>query len=165
MAVPNALEKKSRVVLAFIEEVRREREILTQALHSAVEAATHSENKAEDAHDTRATEASYLSAGQSKRAIELDYLMTQLELLARNLNALTTIQVGAWITLQSHGKQTHYLFLNAGGGVSVQIDGVTTQILTPQSALGDELRGLKAGDAVEIEVQEQSREYEIVSLI
>lgn len=161
----NSLEKKSRIVSAFIEEVRREREVLTQALHSAVEAATHAESKAEDAHDTRATEASYLSAGQSKRAAELDHLLTQLELLARNLKLFATVQVGAFVELESHGRRSRYLYLNEGGGVSVRVDGETVQILTSKSALGDELQGLKVGDAVEIDVQDQVREYQVIAVL
>lgn len=161
----SGLDLKSAIFAAFIEKVRTEREVLTQALHSAVEAATHAESKAEDAHDTRATEASYLTAGQSKRAAELDHLVTQLELLAKNVCEMKQVQIGAWIELESRNKKTHYLYLKEGGGFSVSLNGETTQIITPQSALGDELQGLKVGDTVEVEAGGQLREYEILRIL
>src|SRR3954466_4202199 len=62
---------KRRLVETIKTHLAEELATLMQAAKAAHEAATHEESKAEDQHDTRGLEASYLAGAQAQRAAEL----------------------------------------------------------------------------------------------
>src|SRR3954451_22195157 len=62
---------KRRLVDTIQIHLAEELATLMQAAKAAHEAATHEESKAEDQHDTRGLEASYLAGAQAQRAAEL----------------------------------------------------------------------------------------------
>src|SRR4051812_31376659 len=62
---------KRRLVETIQTHLAEELATLMQAAKAAHEAATHEESRAEDAHDTRGLEASYLAGAQAQRAAEL----------------------------------------------------------------------------------------------
>jgi transcription elongation GreA/GreB family factor len=153
---------KQKVIDLFIQKLSEELAVIEQAAKAAHEAATHEESKAEDQHDTRGLEASYLAGAQAQRAGEL-----QRQILAfRQISAQPTERIaeGALVELDLAGKRSHCIYARVGGGFSVQTEGKTIQVITPLSPLGEALEGKRAGDSVEVDLQSGTREYEIIAV-
>jgi transcription elongation GreA/GreB family factor len=172
MTAPEA--RKARVIAAFIAKFESEITALTAAAKAAHEAATHEESKAEDAHDTRGVEASYLAGAQSARLAELRAVI--LEYKALHSAALATpkrgitVAAGALVTLQPlvdaesekpRGPAMPALIAVRGGGTTVEVDGTSYAILTPTSPIGEAILGCSAGEVVEIESKAGSRAYRV----
>ena len=159
------MSKKEKILALMIENLRQELEVILTSARSARQAATHEESRAEDAHDTRGLEASYLAGAQAARAESLKKLIHVFQFSKlREFKAGDPIDAGAWVRLESDGGEFDYLLVAQGGGISVTFEGKSIQIITLQSPIGEALMGRKAGDAIEVEGQKQSREYEIRSV-
>jgi len=158
---------KSSVLTAFIQQLTAERDALASAVQAAHEATTHPESKAEDSHDTRAIEASYLTAGQSKRLTELTQLLGLFQLYLKQsseLTALKQVQLGSLIEIEHDRKKSLYLYASEGGGFSCKLDEKTIHVLTPQSVIGEALEGLQLNESSEIEIQGKTKEYKITDI-
>lgn len=156
---------KKTLVLKFIEHLENELVALKQAAQATYEAATHEESRPENEYDTRGLEASYLAGAQAKRAGEIDEVISMLktaQFLAFKPDQ--KISATAWVELISNGKKTSALLMPKGGGLSLSVEGHSVQIMTPNSILGEALLGAKAGETVEVEIHEQLREYQILSV-
>jgi hypothetical protein len=64
---------KEALRIDLLEGIRKDLATLTRTQKDASEGATHSENRAEHAKDTRATEQGYLARGLAERVEELHY--------------------------------------------------------------------------------------------
>lgn len=157
--------EKKKLVERILEHLHSEMETLTRAVDAAREAATHEESKAEDQHDTRGLEASYLAGAQASRVGELKQMISRFKFLTlREFRAGDPISEGALVEVEWKGRKSHYFLVSQGGGISVQWEGKTIQVITPRAPLGEALQGRRAGEAVEVESQGSSREYEIISV-
>ncbi|MGZ3689303.1 MAG: GreA/GreB family elongation factor [Bdellovibrionota bacterium] len=145
-------ELKAEVVARIIERLEAELQTLLSAARAAHEAATHEESKPEDQYDTRGLEASYLAHAQSLRAEEIQRAIAYFK-SSHELQLLT---------VESDGRQSTYLVARAGGGISVNAGGKSVSVITPDSPLGSELTGRKAGDEFEVELRGSSRSYRVV---
>ena len=67
-SLPATLKDKQAIIDRLVEKLQSEAEALVRAAQAAHEAATHEESRAEDHHDTRGLEASYLAGAQAQRA-------------------------------------------------------------------------------------------------
>lgn len=170
-------EKKSRVIAAFVAKLESEVVTLSTAAKAAHEAATHEESKAEDSHDTRGVEASYLAGAQNARIAELKTVILEYKSLqAASLipsKAGTTVAAGALVTIQplvdadsekAKGPPIHAIFAVHGGGTTVESDGRSYSVFTPNSPIGEAILGGSAGEVVEIDSKGGSRAYRIVSV-
>ncbi len=159
---------KRKVIDQAITRLSEELSALVQAAKAAHEAATHEESRAEDQHDTRGLEASYLAGAQAARAAELQKLISVLrQLPIREWGESEPASVGALVELElaSSGKRSIHLIAPMGGGISVSLDGAVVQIITPQAPLGDALMGKKRGDLVEVEAAQGTiREYTVIRI-
>ncbi len=165
---------KKKIIDAFIAEVEREIETLTASANAAHEAATHEESKAEDSHDTRGIEASYLAGAQAARAAELKQVVLEYRLLRDSAEAGTkTIAAGVIVGVQPlvseddprpKGARLHALFAVRGGGTSVEVDGTSYSVFTPASPIGDAILGASAGEVVTIESKGGDRAYRVESI-
>lgn len=129
------------------------------------EAATGEESQPENEYDTRALEASYLAGAQAKRVLEIEkslYIFNHLEL--RSFDDSTPIGPTALAELDFNGKTVMAFVVPDGGGMLVDFEGKTVQVLTPKSPLGEALVGLKAGDVAVVEKGAQTLEYEVISV-
>jgi hypothetical protein len=129
------------------------------------EAATGEESQPENEYDTRALEASYLAGAQAKRVLELEkslYIFNHLELAEYDEHS--PIGPTALVELELKGKLIRVFFVPDGGGLVLQYEGHSVQVLTPKSPLGEALLGLKVGDIAVVEKGSQTLEYEIVSV-
>jgi transcription elongation GreA/GreB family factor len=157
--------KKSRLIEEILSKLTQEFEALHEAALAAHEAATHEESLAEDKHDTRGLEASYLAGAQANRAAELKQLIGLFRLFEpREFTPQDAIAPGAVVELEVNGRKSLYFLMIAGGGVSVPFEGRSVHVITTQSPLGDELLGKRVGDLVEVETQKTVREYEVTGI-
>ena len=156
---------KHKLVASILKQLNEELEIVTRSAESAREAATHSESKAEDHHDTRGLEASYLAGAQASRAAELQRMITIYKFLYfPEFNPGDLIGPGALVQLELSGHHSFYFLVPQGGGLTLQMDGKPIRVITPMAPLGEALLGRTVGDTVEIEGAGGSRIYRIVSI-
>ncbi len=127
--------------------------------------ATHESNKAENKYDTRGLEASYLARGQCKQAAELEAAITEFEKLGvRKFAAGDAIAVGALVELAQSGETFFYFLGPRAGGTEVIHDKKEILVITPQSPLGEQLAGKKAGEQPQIKIGKELRAMKIVSV-
>ena len=116
--------------------------------------------------DTRALLASYLAAGQAARVAELELatkVLSSLDLL--EFGDTTPIQASAVVTLEDDdGAATTFFMAPHGGGVKLDLDGATVQVVTPQSPLGKALLGRTKGDVIELRAKAGLREMTVVDV-
>ncbi|MDX5371681.1 MAG: GreA/GreB family elongation factor [Pseudomonadaceae bacterium] len=129
--------------------------LLLTAAESARQAATHEESKAENKYDTRGLEASYLAAGQSRRAAEIRSALAAWRALApRAYDEAQGIQLGALVWLASaEGREQCLLLGPDGAGLKLQAEGVAITLITPHAPLGRQLLGLGPGDDLQVGTQ------------
>lgn len=124
--------------------------LLLAAAEDARQAATHEESKAENKYDTRGLEASYLAAGQARRAAGIRNALAAWQALQlRAYDDRQGIQLGALICLGSAGGARQCLFLGPdGAGLKLQSEGQEIILITTHAPLGRQLLGLGTGDQV-----------------
>lgn len=136
---------------------------------AAVEAATHSEAKAENDKDTRGLEQSYVARGQAQRVIELETalaaLATHAELLVRPILAGQAVRLGALVqcSVQVGTRAPFaitYWLAPAGGGITV----ADIVVVTPQSPLGRALIGKLVDDEFEFGDGPSAKSYTVQAI-
>jgi transcription elongation GreA/GreB family factor len=156
---------KQELMNRIIDKLNQELSAITLSAEAAHAAATHEESRAEDKHDTRGLEASYLADAQARRAAELKRLIAGYKFLPlRHFGNKDAIAPGALVELDLNAKRSFYFLVHQGGGISVQLGGKTIQVIAILAPLGNALVGKKVGDDVEIESDHLAREYEIISV-
>lgn len=165
--VAPALDKR-KLIDSAISRLSDELSALVQAAKAAHEAATHEESRSEDKHDTRGLEASYLAGAQAARAGELQKMISifrQFQIREFSKNEPAAIGALVELELEPSGKRSFHFISPVGGGISLSVDGVTVQFITPQAPLGDAILGKKVGDLVEVEAaQGLTREYNFIKI-
>ena len=138
---------KHAIIQKITAQLVAELEVYFRAAQFSRAEATHESNKAENKYDTRGLEASYLARGQSKRAAELEAAIAEFEKLgAKKFAAGEAIAVGALVELEHAGETSIYFVGPRAGGTEVLHDRKEILVITPQSPLGEQLLGKKAGD-------------------
>jgi transcription elongation GreA/GreB family factor len=157
-------DKKRALLAGLLAHVEGEIATMRKAAYDAADAATHAEAKPENDKDTRALEASYLAAGQAERVRELESalkLLVGLEL--RDIGETTPICASAVVTLEDdHGATTTFFMSPHGGGVRLELEGTSVQVVTPQSPLGKALLGRTRGESFELRGKTGLREMTII---
>jgi transcription elongation GreA/GreB family factor len=127
--------------------------------------ATDEENRAEDKYDTRGLEASYLAQGQINQLAETVEAVAQFRRLRpRTFAADEAIDVGACVELAGP-KEKSFLFIGpCAGGTEVEHEGHTVLVLTPQSPLGRQLVGRKAGEKIAMRIGGFPTSYRIAAV-
>ncbi len=117
------MSKKQELINLVLADLNRELDALIQSANAAHEAATHEESKAEDRHDTRGLEASYLAGAQRARIEVLKKVIASYHFLeARDFKPTDPISIGALVEVELDGKKLHYLLVSQGGGTSVRFE-------------------------------------------
>jgi transcription elongation GreA/GreB family factor len=158
---------KAEIRDRLVEKLQAEADVIALAAKAAHAAATHEESRAEDQHDTRGIEASYLAGAQAQRAADLQALVSTYRMMPVGVfGSGDGIGPGAFVELElsESGRKSCYFIVHRGGGVSVQVGGVTILVIAPQSPLGEALIGRRVGDEIEVEAQGGVREYRVVSV-
>jgi transcription elongation GreA/GreB family factor len=165
---------KRKVIEALIGRFESELEAVTLSAKAAHEAATHEESKAEDAHDTRGLEASYLAGAQAARAAELKQVIVEYKALLENTDkAMESVAVGAFVRIQPlaseedprpKGAMIQAIVALRGGGVTLDLDGAVYSVITPSSPVGEALMGAVASDEFVVESKAGNRVYRLIHL-
>jgi transcription elongation GreA/GreB family factor len=153
---------RAAVVAALVADLRVQIRVAKDRAKATVESATHAESKQENDKDTRALEETYLAAGQAQRVAQLE-----LDLLAIRSHSAPpksdVVVVGALVEIEDD-ERSRRLFVSArGGGMSVTVDGVDVQVISPGSPLGRAIIGRSEGDEISLRLKGGVRVYEIVS--
>jgi transcription elongation GreA/GreB family factor len=153
---------KRAIVSLIIDHLSAELETVAGASREAREAATHEDARAEDQYDTRATESSYLADGQARHAAELREAIELYRVLGvRDFGPDEPIALAALVEIQQRKFRDLYFVGPRNGGVVVRHEGTEVMVITPQSPLGHEMLGRRAGDSIRLE---GGREASIVSV-
>ena len=133
---------------AIKDALRAEFDTLHSTSQKTRAAGNDAESKAEGKYDTRSTEDNYLADGLARQAhAAAQAAATYEKFVPPPFGPETPIDLGALVQL-TLPDETHWFFLGpAGGGIEVIYDGLPITVLTPESPLGKQLLGLKAGDA------------------
>ncbi len=106
------------------------------------------ESRAEDKYDTLSTEQNYLADGLAKQAHAAREAHAAFEKVKpRDFAATDPIDLGALILIAFRSEKTWFLLAPAGGGQEFEHEDLTITIITPESPLGAQLRGLRVGES------------------
>ncbi|HXT13135.1 MAG TPA: GreA/GreB family elongation factor [Candidatus Angelobacter sp.] len=140
-------------------------ETLSRAAHASHVEATHESSRAESKYDTRGLEAAYLAGGQARQAREILDSIKHYQLLeTRDFAATDLIDLTAVVKLEMNGATDFYFIGPKSGGVEVNYEGEEITVITPQSPLGQNLVGKKAGQSWTAKVGGSTAKYRIVNV-
>jgi len=150
--------QKLDAISALLARTEAERASLEAMLDQARDEATSAETRAEGKYDTRATEASYLVAGQGQRLLELTRIVEMLQ--------ATDGGPGYPYLYEVEGRYgiSWYLLAAEGGGQRAFVAGVEVVVVTPGSPLGQALAGTESGESVWLGIGPARTECEIRSV-
>ena len=144
---------KRALVEKIIAQLAEEVESYARSARAAQAEATDEQSKAENKYDTRGLEASYLAHGQSRQAAEMEEAIEQFHALTlRDFGAGEAIDLGALVEVDRGGKAARYFIGPRAGGTEISHAGKAVLVITPQSPLGRQLVGARAGDRLQIEI-------------
>jgi transcription elongation GreA/GreB family factor len=153
---------KAAVIDALRRAVSADLDTLARMVGDARDEATGSESRAENQYDTRATEASYLAAGQGRRVVALRGLVDWLgQLDARS--AFDAVASGALVCLR-RGREIEWVLVGPEGGRAVTVDGIEVKLISARSPAGAALDGLERGDVEEVDTPLGPVEIEILAV-
>ena len=156
---------KRAVIKKIIAKLTDELAIYFRAAEASRAEATHEQSKAESKYDTRGLEASYLARGQSRQAAEIETAITEFEKLAASKSATNgTIDIGALVELKMNGESSFYFIGPRAGGMEVEHNKQEVLVITPQSPLGEQLVGKKAGESFQLKLGGELRPAKIGSV-
>lgn len=137
---------KSEIVQAILEKLREEFDSRRSISMQTRAAGNDAENKAEDKYDTRSTEENYLADGLARQALAATKAAAPYEKLPLfDFEPEDAVDLGALIELAlPHSKEWFFLGPSAGG-LEIELEGKAITVITPESPLGSQLMGQKAG--------------------
>jgi transcription elongation GreA/GreB family factor len=156
---------KSHLLTQIVARLSESLGLLEKAARSSHAEATHESSKAENKYDTRGLEAAYLARGQSRQAKEiLDSIKVYQSLAAREFAPGEPIDLTALVELGLDGTRSMFFIGPRNGGLEVELNGKEATVITPQSPLGENLMGKKAGQRWTAQVGGSIVKYHIVSV-
>ena len=157
---------KQHIVEQIISALEHELEAAMHSARAAHAGATDEQNKAENKYDTRGLEASYLAHGQSRQAAEtLQAIQLYRALPLRAFAPGEAIDLGALVELDQNGGRSFYFIGPRAGGTEIEVDDTTILVLTQQSPMGQELRGLRKGDTFHMATGRTRDSYRVVRVL
>ena len=144
---------RADAILAVQRAVEVHRAAMEQMVSMSRDEATNAETRPENKYDTRATDASYLAAGQGQRLIELTQLSDWVARLDPTAAPAATVAVGSILGMGSNGR-VRWVLLAPMVGPTLQVCDAELSVISTVSPLGRALLGLEAGDTTEVRGQE-----------
>lgn len=143
---------KSTLRDAIIEQLRRELRSQVGAAQLARDEAISEESRPESKYDTHSQEAAYLAEGQARIAAEIEESLTHYATLTLpDFGPAAPIGLGALVELGGNrGASAWYFMGPRAGGIELMSEGRKILVVTPQSPLGRQLLGRRAGDHVQL---------------
>ena len=156
---------KRAIIKKIIAQLTGELQVYFRAAQFSRAEATHESSKAESKYDTRGLEASYLARGQSKQAAELEAAIAEYQKLGvKKFAAGDAINIGALVELEHGGENLFYFIGPRAGGTEILHDKKEILVITPQSPLGEQLLGRKAGDCPQLNLGGAIQAVKILSV-
>lgn len=156
---------KSELIKQIVAGLSESLAMLEKAARASHEEATHESSKAESKYDTRGLEAAYLAGGQARQAREiLDSIELYETLKARNFASGEPIDLTALVELETDGARGIYFIGPKNGGLEIEHQRKEVTVITPQSPLGQNLMGKKAGQRWTAKVGGSAVKYHVVSV-
>ena len=157
--------KKAQLIKLIIASLTESLEVLEKAARASHEEATHESSKAESKYDTRGLEAAYLAGGQARQAKEImDSIKAYEALATRDFAPGEPIDLTALVELDVDGTRATYFIGPKSGGLEIKHRGKEIMVITPQSPLGQNLMGRKAGQRWAAKLGGSTVKYQIVSV-
>ena len=155
---------KQAIVAVIVEQLKNELAAIMKSAEAAYSGAKHEDAIAKSKYDTHGLELSYLAGAQFERANLLRSLIVQYqELQLKYFREGDPIGVSALAELENDEGILWFFIGISGASVKVEVDGVTIQIITPQSPLGRELLGRHPGDEITIHVGGRQQSWGILA--
>ncbi len=140
---------KSEIVAALLDRLREEFEARSRASKSTRDGGNDSESKAGSKYDTLAIEENYLADGLARQALAAATAVEAIgKMPLRPFDGDDPIDLGALVQLEISGAREWFFLAPSGGGTEVTHHGKTITAITPESPLGSQLTGLRAGDRI-----------------
>lgn len=160
------LRSKKSIQAALIAQLQADMQGILSSAQNAHEGATHSDAQAKSKYDTHGLELSYLAGSQYRRARALELQIQGLEREDLPLFAADdAIENGALLMLENdRGQRISFLISQLGAGSTVQLDGESIQVISPESVLGEKFSGLSSGDSIELSTHNKRERWTIVAL-
>jgi transcription elongation GreA/GreB family factor len=157
--------KKTALIQAIVASLSESLAVLEKAARASHAEATHESNKAESKYDTRGLEAAYLAGGQARQAKEiLDAIKLYETLPVRDFAPSDRVDLTALVELESDGAKNLYFIGPKSGGLELEYRGKEVMVITPQSPLGENLMGKKAGQRWAAKVGGSALKYHLVAV-
>ena len=157
--------RKAALVQQIVARLRENFTILEKAARASHDEATHESSKADNKYDTRGLEASYLARGQSRQAREiLDAIGSYEALPVRDFGPGDPIDLTALVTVDAGGSRSTYFVGPTSGGLEIEFQNEEILVITPQSPLGQNLIGKKAGQHWTAKLGGATAKYNILSV-
>jgi transcription elongation GreA/GreB family factor len=157
--------KKAQLIRQIITSLTASLNILQKAARASHEEATHESSRAESKYDTRGLEAAYLAGGQARQAKEiLDSIKAYEALVTRDFAPGEPIELTALVELDADGTHSAYFIGPRNGGLEIKHRRKEILVITPQSPLGQNLMGRKAGQRWVAKLGSSTVKYHIVSV-
>lgn len=156
---------KTKLLEQIIAGLGKSLRVLEKAARASHAEATHESSKAESKYDTRGLEAAYLAGGQARQAREiLDSIKFYQSLAVKNFTPGEMIDLTALVELDIDGKRSAYFIGPRSGGLEIEFHRQEVTVITPQSPLGQNLMGKKAGDGWTAKLGGSTVKYRIHSV-
>ena len=157
--------KKAELIKQIITSLTESLGVLEKAARASHEEATHESSKAESKYDTRGLEAAYLAGGQARQVMEiLDSIKAYEALATREFDPGDPIDLTALVELDADGTHSTYFIGPKSGGLEIKHRRKEIMVMTPQSPLGQNLIGRKAGQRWAAKLGGSTVKYHIVSV-
>jgi transcription elongation GreA/GreB family factor len=155
---------KRPLLKRIIAELTRSLGVLEKAARASHEEATHESSRAESKYDTRGLEAAYLAGGQARQTKEiLDAIALYESLTLKKFAAGDPIDLTALVELEVDGARSWFFIGPKSGGLEIEHQGEEIIVITPQSPLGQNLIGKKAGQRWTARLGGSIVKYNIIS--
>jgi len=150
-----------KIVAGLVESL----DVLEKAARASHAEATHESSKAESKYDTRGLEAAYLAGGQARQAKEImDSIKLYESLAMKDFAPGDPIDLTAVVELDIDGAGSTFFIGPKNGGLEVEWQGKEVTVITPQSPLGQNLMGKKAGQRWTAKLGGATVKYHVVSV-
>jgi hypothetical protein len=158
--------KKAQLIKQIVANLSENLDVLEKAARASHAEATDESSKAESKYDTRGLEAAYLAGGQARQAKGiLDSIKHYEALKTREFAPGESIDLTALVELDTDGTRFIYFIGPSNGGLEFECQHEEITIVTPQSPLGQNLMGKKAGQRWTAKLGGAVVKYRVVTVL
>ena len=146
---PHTFMTKAELLKQVIHLLETEVENATKVATETAESVNDDESRSEGKYDTRGLEASYVASAQAGFVKDLrESLAAFNSLQLRSFTSSDPIAIGALVTALSSSGREQFFMAPAHGGTEIASESGPILLITPQSPLGADMLGKKAGSKI-----------------